>query len=215
MESLKVHLFTGDRTPLVTARAQLHRSNTPARLACKAYAFLATQSRGINNSTSIRRGTVLPAVPTSDLVTTSAAYLIRQSPWTPTSPRKQSRVQTFDYNPAKQSPSASERVKTRWEVMLRAAGVVSRQYRGGGKERRIIGGKLQKRKARPLQSCPLPSALPLTEIASEAGPTKNSLDSTRTLRTIVFLNWLTPIGRTLQPIRAWFPLELGLQSVVC
>ena len=37
-----------------------------------------------------------------------------------------------------------------------------------------------------LSSAPLCSALLLTEIASEAGPTKNSLDFTRTFRTIVF-----------------------------
>lgn len=37
-----------------------------------------------------------------------------------------------------------------------------------------------------LSSAPLRSALLLTEIASEAGPTKNSLDFTRTFRTIVF-----------------------------
>lgn len=75
--------------------------------------------------------------------------------------------------------------------MVRSAGVVSRQYRGGGKEKRLIGGKLQKKKVRPLKSCPLPpppSALLLTEIASKAGPTKNSLDFTRTFRTIVFLH---------------------------
>lgn len=88
--------------------------------------------------------------------------------------------------------------------MVSAAGVVSAaRYRGGGgKDESLIGGKLQERKkVRPLQSCPLPSvqlssaqlrsaqlrsALLLTEIASEAGPTKNSLDFTRTFRTIVF-----------------------------
>lgn len=59
----------------------------------------------------------------------------------------------------------------------------------------------EKKKSGPLQSCTLPFALPLTEIAGKAGPTKNSLDFTRTLRTIV-LPSLTVIGRTLQPIRA-------------
>lgn len=88
--------------------------------------------------------------------------------------------------------------------MVRSAAVVSGQYGGGGKEKTLIGGKLQKRKVRPPPVLPPPlrSALPLTEIASKAGPTKNSLDFTLTLRTIVFPS-LTVIGRTLQPIRAW------------
>lgn len=54
---------------------------------------------------------------------------------------------------------------------------------GGGV---LIGGKLVKRKVRPPPVLPLRSALPLTEIASKAGPTKNNLDSAATLSALLF-----------------------------
>lgn len=83
---------------------------------------------------------------------------------------------------------------------MSAAGVVSAaRYRGGGgKDESLIGVFAGKKKSpsppvlppplrsAQLSSAPLRSALLLTEIASEAGPTKNSLDFTRTFRTIVF-----------------------------
>lgn len=66
-----------------------------------------------------------------------------------------------------------------------------------------------KRKVRPPPVLPLLSALPLTEIASKAGPTKNNLDSAATLRTIVSAQTLAAIGRTPQPISA----ELRITSI--
>lgn len=73
--------------------------------------------------------------------------------------------------------------------MVRTAGVVSRLYRGGGggKRKETYRRQVAEKKVRPLESCPLRSALLLTEIASKAGPTKNSLDFIQTFRTIVFL----------------------------
>lgn len=80
---------------------------------------------------------------------------------------------------------------------------------GGGGGGGLIGGKLVKRKVRPPPVLPLLSALPLTEIASKAGPTKNNLDSAATLHTIVSAQTLVPIGRKPQPISA----ELRIISI--
>lgn len=80
--------------------------------------------------------------------------------------------------------------------MVKSTRVVSGQLHRARGGKTLIGGKLLKRKVRPPPVVPLPAALPLTEIASKAGPTKNNLDSAATLRTIVSVRKLAPIGWT-------------------
>lgn len=80
--------------------------------------------------------------------------------------------------------------------MVKSTRVVSGQLHRARGGKTLIGGKLLKRKVRPPPVVPLPAALPLTEIASKAGPTKNNLDSAATLRTIVSVRKLAPTGRT-------------------
>lgn len=160
------------------------------------------------------------AAPTSGpFVTSCVSYLERQKPWTPltASWRKAHKYEDKIQRVSRGGRCVKVKSPTGGDGEIRWC-CRQTQCRRGGKEKRLIGGKLQKRKSGPLQSCPLPSVLLLTEIASEAGPTKNSLDFTRTFRTIVFLRRLTFIGWTPQPIRGWFlitfPTALNFVSTV-
>lgn len=131
----------------------------------------------------------LPDVSTLVWVTSIAAYLSRKNLITPDNHNKHSKSESLKIIHFKCIPEGEVSAV----VMVKSTRVVSGQlHRAGVKHL----SEASCWKVRPPPVVPLPAALPLTEIASKAGPTKNNLDSAATLRTIVSVLKLAHIGRT-------------------